>query len=257
MKNRFATYPSLFQRHVFITGGASGIGAALVENFCQQGAIVSFIDIDGTRGRQLEADLAERYREKPKFIHCDVTDVAAIKWAVDEAYQRFGKIYVLINNAANDQRHDFLNITHDMWSELMGINLRSQIFTAQAVIPHMLRAKCGSIINMSSNCFLMAQNAEYPLYSIAKSAIVGLTRNLAREFGENGVRVNSLIPGWVMTDKQVEKWLTPEAEAQLLSEQCLKEKIYPDDICRVALFLASDDSKMITKQSIVVDAGRA
>ena len=253
----YTVYPSLFQRHVFITGGASGIGACLVEHFCQQGAIVSFIDIDQQQGEQLVRQLADTYREKPYFQYCDVTDTAAIKNAVDNAYQRFGKIYVLINNAANDVRHNFLDINDEMWRELMGINLRSQVFTAQAVLPHMIRARQGSIINMSSNCFLMARNAEYPLYSIAKSALVGLTRNLAREYGQHNVRVNSLVPGWVMTDKQVEQWLTAEAEKQLLEEQCLKEKIYPDDIAKVALFLASDDSKMITKQSIVVDAGRA
>lgn len=253
---QFAKYPSLQNRHVFITGGANGIGAAMVRQFCGQGSRVTFIDIDATQAQQLVADIQQQNLPAPLFIACDLCDIPALKKAVLTAENACGNVQVLVNNAASDERHETLAVTEERWRRVFQVNLDHQFFAAQAIIPGMIRNGGGSIINFSSNCFLLGQNDDYIGYNTAKSAIIGLTRGLGREFGKHNIRVNSLLPGWVMTDRQVEKWLTPEAEQALLNGQALKEKLYPDDIARMALFLAADDSRLCSQQTFIVDAGR-
>lgn len=252
----FANYPSLKNRHVFITGGANGIGAAMVQQFCVQGSCVTFVDIDRDKAQQLVTSIQQQKLPIPLFLHCDLCDISALKKAVQAAEQVSGNIQVLVNNAASDERHQTLTLTEERWRQIFQINLDHQFFAAQAVIPGMIRSGGGAIINFSSNCFILGQSDDYIGYNTAKSAIIGLTRSLGREFGQYHIRVNALLPGWVMTDKQVNKWLTPEAERELIKGQALKEKLHPDDIARVALFLASDDSRMCSQQTFIVDAGR-
>lgn len=253
---QYANYPSLKGRGIFITGGASGIGAAIVSEFCAQGSQVAFVDIDEASAQQLLTTLKQQNLPAPLFIPCDLRDVAALQQAIDHANATLGGIKALVNNAASDERHHSLELTPAQWRNLMSVNLDHQFFAAQSVIPTMIKQGGGSIINLSSNCFILAQNSDYIGYMTAKAAIVGLTRGLAREFGEQGIRVNTILPGWVMTQRQLEKWLTPEAEQELLKSQALKQKLVPEDIARMALFLAADDSRMCTKQSFIIDAGR-
>lgn len=253
----FANYPSLKNRTVLITGGASGIGAAMVSQFCAQGSHVAFLDKDTNSAQQLITELRSSAQFIPHFIACDLQDITALNHAIAQAIMQLGDIAVLINNAANDTRCKTLDITESKWRDSMAQNLDHQFFAAQAVLPGMIKNRSGSIINLSSNCFLLGQVEDYPSYMTAKAAVIGLTRALAREFGHYNIRVNSISPGWVMTQRQIEKWLTPQAEEELLKTQSLKEKIYPDDIARAALFLAADDSRMCTKMNLVIDAGRA
>lgn len=248
----FANYPSLQNRTVLITGGAGGIGAAMVTHFCAQGSRVAFVDIDSAAAQQLINDIKH---PAPLFVHCDLRDITALKNAIAHLEKEIGDIEVLVNNAASDERCKTLELTEAGWQQSMALNLNHQFFAAQAVLPSMIKRRAGSIINLSSNCFLLAQGEDYPAYMTAKAAIVGLTRALAKEFGHYRIRVNSVSPGWVMTPRQIEKWLTPQAETDLLKTQSLKEKLKPDDIARVVLFLAADDSRMCTKMNVVVDAG--
>lgn len=250
----FATYPSLVDRHVLITGGATGIGAGLVRAFHAQGAHVSFLDIDIDAGAALAADCPGR--RPARFLPCDLRDIDGLQRAITAAEDGFGPVRVLINNAANDDRHSLQSADPAYWDNCQAINLRPHFFTAQAVAAGMRAAGGGSIINLSSNSWLLGLDG-YPGYAAAKAGIVGLTRGLARELGGDNIRVNVLLPGWVMTDKQMDRWLTEDAEARLMEAQCLKEKLYPDDIARMALFLAADDSRLITAQSFIVDGGRA
>lgn len=252
----YATYPSLRDRVVLITGGATGIGAALVEHFCAQQSHVAFLDIDENSAINLISNIQQKYNLTPRFKLCDIRDINALRKAIQDITRELGNIRVLINNAANDQRHKTLEVNEQQWQDIMALNLNHHFFAAQAVIPGMIKAGGGSIINMSSNCFILAQAEDYPGYMTAKSAIIGLTRALAKEFGSYNIRINSLLPGWVMTERQISKWLNPEAEQELIKTQSLKEKIYPDDIARFALFLAADDSKMCTKQTFIIDGGR-
>jgi NAD(P)-dependent dehydrogenase (short-subunit alcohol dehydrogenase family) len=252
----FAVYPSLNNKSVLITGGAQGIGAGMVSHFCAQGSRVVFLDVDETSALALIEEIKQRQHVAPTFIHCDLRDVAALKAAVHQAIQQLGGIGVLVNNAGSDERHRTLELTESQWRNILATNLDQQFFTAQAVIPAMIKMGGGSIINLGSNCFILAQNDDYIGYMTAKAAIIGLTRGLAKEFGPQRIRVNSILPGWVMTKRQVEKWLTKQAEEELLKTQALKEKLIPDDIARMALFLAADDSRMCSKQMFVVDAGR-
>lgn len=252
----FANYPSLNDKVVFLTGGTSGIGADMVRTFASQGARVAFVGRKDDLGNALCATIKEEGLAEPYFIKCDVSDVPALQAAISETGKQLGDISVLINNAANDKRHTAEEVTEVMWDELMRVNLRHQFFTAQAVYPMMKRLGGGSIINVGSNCFMLSRIPGYPLYAIAKSALIGLTRSLAREYGAQKIRVNALLPGWVMTEKQINEWLTPEAEAETMEDQCLKERLYEGDISRLALFLASDDSRMITKQTFIADGGR-
>jgi len=247
-----ATYHDLAGASVLITGGGSGIGAALTEAFVEQGANVAFVQRSDASA--FCDALAERHGTRPLFLPCDITDTAALRAALARAAEAHGPITVLVNNAANDQRHSTAEVTDAFWERLMAINLKAYFFAAQAVIPGMKAAGGGAIINFSSISYMMGQ-AGYPLYVTANSAINGLTRSLAREFGPDQIRVNALAPGWVLTQKQKDLWVTPEALAAHLARQCLKDTLAPEDIGGGVLFLASSASKMMTGQTLVIDGG--
>jgi NAD(P)-dependent dehydrogenase (short-subunit alcohol dehydrogenase family) len=251
---RFARYPSLEEASVLITGGAAGIGASMVEHFALQGAKVAFIDVAADSAAQLIRGLTDRCRYAPRFWSCDVKDVEKLRTVVHEIEGEMGAIRVLVNNAANDDRHKLEEITPDYWDDRMAVNLRHQFFLIQSVSPGMREAGCGSIINMSSIAWLIPSTG-LPAYVTAKAAIVGLTRTLAHELGSWNIRVNCVLPGAVLTERQRRLWWTPEYEKQIMSRQALKRNLLPDDAARLVLFLASDDSSAITSQSYVVDAG--
>jgi len=247
---QFATYPSLKNEAVIVTGGASGIGASMVEHFAAQGARVAFLDMDDDSAHALVT------KTGASFLRCDLRDIAAVKSAIEQLEQKLGPTLALVNNAARDDRHKIEDVTPDYWDERMATNLRHQFFAAQAVIPAMRARKRGSIVNMGSISW-MVREGEMPAYVTAKAAITGLTRGLARDLGPDGIRVNTVVPGWIMTERQIVKWLTPEAEAELMKNQCLKEKLYPPDVARMVLWLAADDSRLVTAQSFIVDGGWA
>jgi D-xylose 1-dehydrogenase len=255
MTGSFARYPSLRDRVVFITGGASGIGASEVTHFAEQGAKVAFVDINDEAGTALAASLRDAGHPEAFYQHCDLRDIGALRRAISTAADRLGPITVLVNNAANDQRHNWEDVTVEFWDERMATNLRHQFFALQAVVPMMRTAGGGSIINFGSISW-HTNHGDMPAYTTAKAAVEGLTKGMARDLGPHRIRVNTVIPGWVMTQRQLDLWLTPEAEANLLRAQCLKEKVYPPDLARMVLWLASDDSRMCTAQLWVVDGGR-
>ena len=250
-----AVYPSLRDRVVFLTGGASGIGAAEVAAFAAQGARVAFADIADDAAAEVVGKARAAGHPEPYFQHCDLTDIAALRSAVAQAAERLGPITVLVNNAANDQRHKWEDVTPDYWDERLAVNLRHQFFAIQAVAPMMQAAGGGSIINFGSVSWHVGQGG-MPAYTTAKAAVEGLTRGMARDLGPDNIRVNCVVPGWIMTERQISLWLTPEAEARLIQSQCLKRKLIPDDVARMVLWLAADDSRMCTSQLFVVDAGR-
>ncbi|MGF1593888.1 MAG: SDR family NAD(P)-dependent oxidoreductase [Kiloniellaceae bacterium] len=249
-----AIYPSLKDRVVFVTGGGSGIGAAIVEHFCQQGAKVGFVDIDEAASATLVEAMAAAGYAKPHFVNCDLTDIAALRAAVGEVRKALGPITVLVNNAANDQRHPIDEVTPEYWDDRIAVNLKHQFFAAQAVYPDMEAAGGGAIVNLGSVSWMIGQGG-MPCYTTAKSAIAGLTRSLARDLGPKNIRVNCVVPGWIMTQRQIDLWLTPESEAELMQRQCLKRKLVPADIARAVLFFAADDSGGCTNQSYIVDGG--
>ena len=250
----FASYPSLQDRAVLITGGASGIGATLVEQFAQQGARVAFIDLDVAAARALVARLDGGMRHAPSFIEADLTDIAALDAAIVQARRHVGPIGVLLNNAANDQRHAIDATSSERWDEGIAVNLKHQFFAAKNVAADMKAAGSGSIVNLGSISWMLKQGG-MPVYTTAKAAVQGLTRSLARDFGPFGIRVNTLVPGWVMTEKQVRLWLDDKGRAEIARGQCLARELMPDDIARMALFLAADDSAMCTAQNFIVDGG--
>jgi len=249
----FATYPSLADRHVFISGGATGIGAAFVEQFARQGARVSFIDIDQPNGEQLAASLAA-CAHRPLFVRCDVTQLDALEAAIATAREVHGPIGVLVNNAANDVRHAFGSTTAAEFDQNIAINLRHQYFAAQAVRDDMRSLGGGSVICLGSTGW-MKKNAGYPMYAMAKSAVHGLVNGLARELGHDRIRINALVPGWVITEKQRRLWLDADGEAEIARVQCMPGYLMADDLARAALFLAADDSAMCTGQDFIVDGG--
>jgi NAD(P)-dependent dehydrogenase (short-subunit alcohol dehydrogenase family) len=253
---QFASYPSLKDRAVFVSGGGSGIGASIVEHFAEQGARVGFVDIDEPASRALSAKLAAAGRPEPLFAKCDVRDVPAYQAAIADMAGRLGPFTVLVNNAARDDRHDIEEVTPAYWDERIAVNLRHQFFAIQAIVPGMKKAGGGSIINFSSVSY-HAMTARLSVYQAAKAAVIGMTRGLARDFGPDKIRLNSITPGWIMTQRQIDLWLTLEAEAGLMQAQCLKEKLYPPDIARMVLWLAADDSRLVTAQNFFVDGGRA
>jgi len=248
-----ARYPDLAGRGVFVSGGASGIGAAFVAAFAAQGSRVAFIDIADAPAKVL----AERFgSERVRYFRCDVRDIAALQSAIAAAEATFGPLRVLINNAARDDRHAFADVTQGYWDESLAVNLRHHFFAAQAVAPGMMRAGGGSIINLGSVSW-MRGIAGFAAYSTSKAAINGFTRTLARELGVHNIRVNSIVPGAIVTERQKALWLTPEKEQAFLDAQCLKFRLSEDDVARTALFLASDEARGITGQNLIVDAGLA
>lgn len=249
----YAIFPSLRDRVVLITGGASGIGESLVEHFALQGAKVAFLDID----REAAAELIGRLGEaphRPVFREVDLRDIASLREAVEAIGRELGPIRVLINNAANDTRHKVEDVTVEYWDDRIAVNLRHQFFASQAVWPQMKAAGGGSIINMGSFTYLRGEGG-FPGYSASKAGVHGLTRGLARDFGSDRIRVNTLMPGWVMTRRQLDLWVDEAGEREIAEKQCLKEKVRPGDIARMALFLASDDSAICSAQQFIVDGG--
>ncbi|MGF1628115.1 MAG: SDR family NAD(P)-dependent oxidoreductase [Kiloniellaceae bacterium] len=249
-----AIYPSLKDRVVFVSGGGSGIGASIVEHFCQQGAKVGFVDIDEAASAALVEAMVAAGHHKPVFVKCDLKDVDALRVAIGQVRTRLGPITVLINNAANDQRHSIDEVTPEYWDDRIAVNLKHQFFAAQAIYPDMEAAGGGAIVNLGSVSWMIGQGG-MPCYTTAKSAIAGLTRSLARDLGPKNIRVNCVVPGWIMTQRQIDLWLTPESEAELMQRQCLKRKLVPADIARAVLFFAAEDSGGCTNQSYIVDGG--
>jgi D-xylose 1-dehydrogenase len=248
-----ARYPSLLDKNVFVTGGGSGIGAAIVEAFIAQGANVAFVDIDVEQSKSLVAKLGAS-GPAPLFIKCDLIDIAALEAAMEEARQRLGPIGVLVNNAANDQRQAADEVSEEDWDRGIALNLKHQFFAAQVARRSMRELGGGSIVNFSSTAWMIGI-AQMSVYSAAKAAILGLTNSLAREFGPDNIRVNAIAPGAVITERQRRLWMSEKDIADFRSRQCLNRSIAPEDIARAALFLASDDSAMITKQCLLVDGG--
>jgi D-xylose 1-dehydrogenase len=246
-------YPSLSGKVVLITGGASGIGASLVEAFARNHARVAFVDIDATRGAALAARLAGA-THPPLFLACDLLDVEALRRTVATIRERIGLIGVLVNNAANDERHDVDAVTPDYWDRALAVNLRHQFFAAQAVHEQMRALGGGSIINFSSIAWMVGVR-NLIAYTTAKAAIVGMTRSLAVEFGADQIRVNAVAPGAVMTERQLRLWHTEATAAQLVAKQAIHLRLSEADVAAAVLFLAADDSRMITKQCLTVDAG--
>jgi NAD(P)-dependent dehydrogenase (short-subunit alcohol dehydrogenase family) len=249
----FATYPSLRGRTAFVSGGASGLGAEFVTQLVGQGARVGFVDVDGDRGRKLEQALRDGGGEV-LFQPCDVRDVPALQQALRTTADQLGPVRVLVNNAANDHRDKVAEMDVELWDDRIAVNVRHHFFAAQAVAEMMRDSGGGSIINLgsiSAHIDLM----DLPGYITAKAGVEGLTRTLAREYGPWHIRVNCIIPGWIMTEKQLSDWVTPEAEQSIARNQCLPDKLYPDDVARLLLWLAADDSRSCTAQKWIVDGG--
>ena len=251
-----AIYPGLAGKTVFITGGGSGIGAAHTAAFAGQKANVAFVDIAEAESRALAAKVAAETGNDPLFVPCDIRDISALQSAIERTRSEFGDIAILVNNAAHDQRHQIEDVTVEFWDDRMAVNLRPMFFTCQAVLPQMKRLGGGSIVNFGSISWMVA-HGNFPAYATAKAAVHGLTRTLARDMGPFAIRVNSVSPGWVMTERQIKLWLTPEADAERARVQCLKARIMPEDVADMVLFLASDAAAKITAQDFIVDAGWA
>jgi NAD(P)-dependent dehydrogenase (short-subunit alcohol dehydrogenase family) len=251
---RFASYPSLEGRTVLITGGGSGIGAALVEQFALQGARVAFLDVAKQASEELVEELAGRCAHRPLFRDCDLTDIGALRDAVAAVATACGMPTVLVNNAGSDDRHTFAEVTPEYWDQRIAVNLKHQFFAAQAVAPGMKDAGGGSIINMSSIAW-MIPSGSLSVYTTAKAAIVGMTRSLAHELGDAGIRVNCVLPGAILTERQRRLWMSPEYEREVLSRQCIKRHILPEEVARLVLFLAADDSEAMTNQNYIIDGG--
>ena len=250
------TYPSLAGRVVFVSGGGSGIGAALVEHFAQQGARVAFCDIDDAASTALVEQLAATSKHAPRFGHCDVCNIEAYQAHLADVETDLGAIRVLVNNAGNDARHTLAELTPEYWDRCQALNLKHQVFAIQRVAPGMAAAGGGSIINLGSISWMRGR-AHLVGYTTAKAAISGLSRTLARELGEQNIRVNTLVPGAIVTERQQALWRNPEEDQKFIDLQCLKFRLDPAHVARTALFLAADDSNGITGQNIIVDAGLA
>jgi NAD(P)-dependent dehydrogenase (short-subunit alcohol dehydrogenase family) len=253
MTSQHAIYPSLHGKRVLVTGGGSGIGAGLVEAFVRQGAHVAFVDVAVADSEALVARLTPDAEQVPLFLPLDLRDLDALKDTIATIEARIGGIDILVNNAANDDRHEVADITPAYWNDRMAVNLRHLFFAAQAVIPSMQRAGGGAVLNLGSISWHLAL-PDLLLYQTAKAGIEGLTRGLARDLGGDNIRVNTIIPGNVETPRQL-KWYTPEGEAEILAAQCLKKRIQPADVAALVLFLASDDAHMCTGHDYFVDAG--
>ena len=250
----FATYPSLRAKRVLVTGGATGIGASIVAHFARQGSRVAFFDLQDEAAGELVGQLRAGVESVPAYFHCDLTDVGELQRRVQEVIVGLGGVDVLVNNAANDQRHRIEDVTEEYFDGSIAVNLRPQFFMIQAVVPAMKAAGRGSIINMSSISWMIPSTG-VPVYVTAKAAIVGLTRTMAHELGAAGIRVNAVLPGAIATEKQKRLVYTPEYKAKIMASQALKRDILPEDVARLVLFLAADDSGAITNQSYVIDGG--
>ncbi|GAB3246925.1 SDR family NAD(P)-dependent oxidoreductase [Chitinimonas naiadis] len=253
-QGRLAHYPSLAGRVIFITGGGTGIGAALVSAFAEQGAKVAFVDIQTEASQALCDTLAGRGLDRPLFRHCDLRDIASLQGVIEEVTTQLGDISVLVNNAANDARHRIEDVTPESWDNGIAINQRPAFFAAQAVIAGMRRLGGGAIINFGSVGWKLATGG-YPVYATAKASTHGLTRALARDLGPDQIRVNTVVPGWVMTEKQLSLWVDDAARAEIAKSQCLKGQLLPQHLASMALFLASDDAAMCSAQEFTVDGG--
>jgi NAD(P)-dependent dehydrogenase (short-subunit alcohol dehydrogenase family) len=249
-----AVYPSLQDRVVVVTGGASGIGEAIVEAFAGQGAQVAFLDVQDAAAGELTGRLAAGGVRPPVYFRCDLTRIEALQTAVSEILTRFNRVDVLVNNAGNDERHAFEEVTSESWDDVIAVNLKHQFFMTQAVAPAMRKAGGGSIVNMGSISWVIP-STKVPVYVTAKAAIVGMTRTMAHELGGDNIRVNCVMPGAIVTERQRRLWLTEEYKAEILKHQALKRLIQPEEVARLVLFLASKDSSAITNQSYVIDGG--
>ena len=249
-----AKYFDLKNKRVFITGGGSGIGASIVEHFCEQDSEVYFVDINVEESNKLILDIKNKNFKVPTFIECDLLNIKKLQDTISKIISDKGLINILINNAANDERHAIDDVTEEYWNERMNVNLRHYFFTVQSVKKTMIENKDGVIVNIGSASWMIGQGG-MAAYTAAKSGVVGLSRSFARDLGEFNIRVNSVVPGWVMTKRQIEKWLTPESETDMMKKQCLKHKLIPSDIAKAVLFFSSDQSSGCTNQSYVVDKG--
>jgi NAD(P)-dependent dehydrogenase (short-subunit alcohol dehydrogenase family) len=251
--NQHAIYPSLRGKRVVVTGGGSGIGAAIVRAFARQGSVVSFLDISVEESRALECSLSA-LESPPRFHHCDLRDLDCVRETLLRLGEEAGPIQVLVNNAANDERHSFQEVTPEYWTDGLAVNLGHLFFCAQAVAPGMKAAGGGAIINFGSVSWHLALHG-LSVYQTAKAGIEGMTRAMARELGEHGIRVTCVVPGGVRTPRQMRLWHTPDEEARILEQQCLKARVEPEDVASLVLFLASDDARMCTAHEYFVDAG--
>jgi NAD(P)-dependent dehydrogenase (short-subunit alcohol dehydrogenase family) len=248
-----ANYPSLRNKVVLVTGGAAGIGESIVKNFLEQGSKVAFLDKDAQLGNALVENL-NIYDHKALFKECDLVDILDLQNKIKEIQNELGPISILVNNAGNDERHNIDDVTPEFWDNRMHVNLRHYFFTAQSIYKDMKKLGKGSIINIGSYSWMLAQGG-MPGYTTAKSAIMGLTRTLARDLGVYNIRVNCVVPGWIITERQKKLWLTPEIEKETVDRQCIKRLLNPDDISKTVLFFASDQSSGISAQNYVVDGG--
>ena len=250
MENSFAKYPSLYGKNILITGGASGIGKELVKGFAEQGANVAFLDLNYEAGEQLSLDIGKNVF----FQKCDLTEIDDLKSSIEKLRSQIGLFDVLVNNAAHDDRHNWEEVTEEYWDERFATNLRHQFFTIQSVAKDMIQKRGGSIVNIGSNSWMEAVG-NFPAYATAKSAVHGLSRTLARDLGKHRIRVNTVVPGWIMTDRQKELWVTPEGLENQYKRQCLPDLIEPVYVARMVIFLASDDAAMCTANNYMVEAG--
>tara|TARA_B100001564_G_scaffold353239_1_gene361870 strand:+ start:91 stop:861 length:771 start_codon:yes stop_codon:yes gene_type:complete len=252
--NEIASYPSLKNKVVIVTGGASGIGESIVEQFVIQKSKVAFFDIQESLGKSLIQSMYEKHNIRPLFIKCNLKNIAELRESIQQVKKILGPISILINNAANDERHNIDDVTSEYWDDRMNINLKHYFFSTQSVYKDMKKLGKGTIVNIGSFSWMKGQGG-MPGYTTAKSAIMGLTRTLARDLGVHNIRVNCVVPGWIITDRQKELWLTPEIEKQQLADQCIKRMLVPEDISKAVLFFASDQSSGCTAQNYVVDGG--
>jgi D-xylose 1-dehydrogenase len=248
-----AIYPDLQDKVVLVTGGGSGIGEFIVREFARQKARVAFLDIAVAPSQALVESLGAA-GTPVHFQACDLTDIPALQSAITAVKARLGPVQVLVNNAAHDERHPTESVTEEMWDSRIAVNLKHQFFCSQAVLPDMRSAGSGAIVNLGSVSWMIAQGG-MAAYTASKSGVLGLTRSLARDYGQFGIRVNAVAPGWIMTQRQIEKWLTPEGEAQLMERQCLKRRLQPVEIAKFIVFLASEEASACTNQHYVVDGG--
>ena len=247
-------YSDLKNKRVFITGGGSGIGASIVEHFCKQGSEVYFVDINLKETKKLLNKLKKKKFRAPTFIECNLLDIKKLEGVIKKIISSKGPIHALINNAANDDRHTTDQVDEKYWQNRMDVNLKHYFFAAKAVVNRMKQMKKGSIVNLSSVSWMLGEGDKV-VYETAKSAVVGLTRSFAQEYGKYNIRTNSVIPGSIATERQIKHWLTPKYKKLILDSQAIKRQLKPDDVARLVLFLSSDQSSGCTKQSFVVDGG--